>query len=165
MNARIIGDDMARLISKTDRATNPHGCWYFTGARNSHGYGNTWLAGKYIGAHRAAYAIFCGPTPKGMHVDHLCHTRANCTGGDSCPHRACVRPSHLALTTHRDNNLRGHGVSSDNALKTHCPRGHAFDAANTYVRPQQPGSDKASRDCRACRAESSRRFLARKASA
>jgi hypothetical protein len=165
MNARIIGDDMARLISKTDRSTNPDGCWHFTGARSGHGYGNMFFDGSVKGAHRVSYMIFCGHAPKGMHVDHMCHTRDNCSGGSECRHRTCVRPSHLTLTTHRDNNLRGHGVSAENALKTHCPRGHAFDAANTYVRPQQPGSDKTSRDCRTCRAESSRRFLARKASA
>jgi hypothetical protein len=39
-----------------------------------------------------------------------------------------------------------------NALKRECPRGHPYDEANTYVRP-----DRGSRSCRACRKESRKR--------
>jgi hypothetical protein len=34
-----------------------------------------------------------------------------------------------------------------NAAKTHCPRGHPYDDANTYISPR------GSRICRKCRSE------------
>lgn len=155
MVKRIIGDDMRRLISKTDRNPHPEGCWCFTGALNSHGYGNIYFQGKYVSTQRMSYQIFCGPIPEGMHVDHLCHTRENCSGGDTCRHRKCVRPSHLGLATHRDNLLRGRGVGGDNFRKTHCPEGHEFTEETTYIRPdKKPGTS--SRECLPCRRERGR---------
>jgi hypothetical protein len=158
---RIIGDDMYRLISKTDKGPHPDGCWYFTGAIGSHGYGNIWFQGKYTSTQRMCYKIFCGEIPENMHVDHLCHTRENCSGVVKCRHRKCIRPSHLTLATHRDNLLRGNGGGGDNIRKTHCSRGHLFTPETTYVRPGvKPGNS--SRDCRICRSDASRKSIARK---
>lgn len=39
-----------------------------------------------------------------------------------------------------------------------CPKGHPYDAANTYIKPGG-----GARDCRACRREASRRYEARRA--
>ncbi|RZU21729.1 hypothetical protein [Streptomyces sp. BK239] len=43
--------------------------------------------------------------------------------------------------------LRGTGPTARNARRTHCVRGHRFDAANTYVTPS------GARNCRTCCAE------------
>jgi hypothetical protein len=142
--------DMERIIAMTDRTPNPEGCWYFTGTRMNTGYGYLRFQGVETTAHRAVYQIFCGDTPSNMYVDHLCHTRENCAGGRSCRHRMCIRPSHLALVTNRENVLRGHGAPSENFRKTHCNRGHEYTEENTYIRPDvKPGNQV--RCCRECR--------------
>ena len=67
--------------------------------------------------------------------------------------------SNLRWGTQRDNLLDSsrrdgtHAASS----KTECKNGHPFDAENTYIRP-----DGFSRDCRKCRVDRNRRYLARK---
>lgn len=61
---RIIGDDRARLLSKIARTAGDH--WLWTGAKNGRGYGNFYLQGRYVGAHRAAYMLLVGPIPVGL---------------------------------------------------------------------------------------------------
>jgi hypothetical protein len=48
------------------------------------------------------------------------------------------------------------GPGAHNKAKTHCVRGHLFDAANTYHLPN------GGRSCRTCARESSRRFVERR---
>lgn len=157
---RIFGDDRRRLLSKLDMSGGFDSCWLFTGARTGWGYGNFYMGHRYYGAHKAAYLLFVGPVPEGMEVDHLCHVRTDCAGGIECPHRACANPSHLALATHRNNDLRGCGQSAENIRLTHCRRGHAFDEKNTYIPPKtKPGHSR--RDCRECRAAAQRRYVRR----
>jgi len=108
-------------------------CWLWTGAVNGNGYGNFNESGRYVGAHRVAYELVIGPIPADLTLDHLCRVRL------------CVNPSHLEPVTNGDNVRRGMSVPALNARKTHCKRGHPFDARNTYRRPD------GSRQCRACR--------------
>jgi hypothetical protein len=65
---------------------------------------------------------FLGPRPAGMQIRHL-------DGDTSNPHVA-----NLAYGTPRENGLDAvsHGKNR-NANKTHCPRGHPYDSANTLV--------------------------------
>ncbi|MDP9192333.1 MAG: hypothetical protein M3P06_11600 [Acidobacteriota bacterium] len=49
--------------------------------------------------------------------------------------RACVRPDHLEVVTHKENNLRGHSFAARNARKTHCKHGHPFEGDNLHLTP------------------------------
>lgn len=118
------------------------GCWLWQGSVNRlNGYG-------YVSrglAHRLSYELFVGPIPRDLQVDHLCRVRS------------CVNPEHLEAVTQRENLLRGQTVTARNAAVTHCPRGHAYDAENTWY--QVKGHK---RRCRICTLESNRRSAARK---
>lgn len=116
-------------IQKAGPTRNP--CWEWTGSRNKDGYGTFGLRRKNRFAHVVAWTIEHGPIPDHLEIDHLCRNRA------------CVRPQHMELVTHRENLLRGKTVTGLNAAKTHCKRGHPFDDENTII--VQGG-----RQCRAC---------------
>ena len=99
-----------------------NGCWKWTAGQRA-GYGRFRLYGRsgpLVQAHRFAYEHLIGPIPAGLQSDHLCRNRA------------CVNPAHLEPVTPRENVLRGDGLAAREARKTHCPKGHSYDAANTY---------------------------------
>ena len=110
-------------------------CWEWTKSTGSHGYGQTWDGSRNILAHRAAWVLANDyQIPDDMTVDHLCHNKL------------CCNPYHLVLLSNQENASRnGH------ALKTHCPEGHLYDGANTYVQPSN-----GSRRCRKCATERER---------
>lgn len=122
------------------RATIPAdgGCWEWNGATNNRGYGVVQM-GRGIGialVHRVVYEAFVGPIPEGLTIDHLC---ANST---------CVNPQHLEAVTKSENVRRQWQAGRadpmrHNREKTHCPRGHPYDDANTYRNAGR-------RSCRAC---------------
>lgn len=129
-----------RLLSKTTPGYG--GCVVYTGGVNKSGYGVIGHEGKSLGTHRVAYELLVGPAPEGMVLDHLCHTRdLSCVGGDDCLHRRCINPHHMEPVPPGENARRGRSAES---AKTHCPQGHPYDEANTYLSPQ------GSRVCRAC---------------
>ena len=108
-------------------------CWLWLGRRSNEGYGLLGFQGKSgATAHRVAYELSVSGIPKGLVIDHLCRTRH------------CVNPRHLEVVTQRENILRGIGASAKNAKKTHCPKGHEYSNANTYITPS------GSRSCKAC---------------
>lgn len=119
------------------------GCWRFTGAKSSNGYGSVGYRSRVWSAHKLAYTMLVGTVPDGLTLDHLCHNRdLDCPGGRTCEHRACCNPEHLEPVPQRVNSAR-----SPNTLygATHCPRGHSY--ATAYVRPN------GRRECRECRDE------------
>jgi hypothetical protein len=127
------------------------GCWMWLGATTSGGYGNfaefpsrLRIGNGNVPAHVFAYRALVGPVPAGMVLDHLCHNAdAACLGGSACPHRRCVNPEHLEPATRRTNTLRGVGPAALHAKAETCPRGHPYDAGNTYYH-------RGSRHCRTC---------------
>lgn len=117
--------------AKVDRCDPDH-CWLWQGTPNvAGGYGRLGKGG-YARAHRFAYELLIGPIPKGLTLDHLCRVRL------------CVNPKHLEPVTIGVNALRGVSPNAQNARKTHCLRGHPFNAKNTYVRTD------GHRTCRPC---------------
>ena len=141
-----------RFWAKVDKSGE---CWLWTAGRNTPGYGvisEGGHSGKQLSTHRVAYELEVGPIPNGLTIDHLCHNAdLTCPGGNTCPHRACVRPDHLEAVLNRINILRGRAPVALQAQKIACPQGHAYDESNTYAW-------RGHRRCRQCNAEVARRL-------
>lgn len=100
-------------------------CWYWLGSKvQTRGliYGTHWDGIRNRRAHIVMYESEVGPVPDGMELDHLCRNTL------------CVNPGHLEPVTHRLNILRGESPGAKNAKKTHCPKGHSYDAKDAIRR-------------------------------
>jgi hypothetical protein len=107
--------------------TRTEGCWLWQGRVDAAGYGRIWLD-TY--AHREAWERANGPIPPGLTIDHICEVKT------------CVNPAHLQVVT------RGENCALARLRRTHCPKGHPYDEANTYR-----WSGNGNRQCRTCRRE------------
>lgn len=126
-----------------------NGCWEWL-ASTWHGYGIFYCSEERCGtnAHRVAWRLYKGPIPDGLHIDHLCRNRR------------CVNPDHLEPVTQAINNLRVPNNIADRArARTHCPQGHLYDEANTYLLKD------GRRDCRECRNQAQRNRRSAKSTA
>lgn len=114
----------SRLVETKD------GCLEWTGAKHRQGYGRIRVEGKITFTHRLAWQLSFGAIPKGLFVCHAC---------DNPP---CCNPKHLWLGTNLENQRdmfakgRARRSGKFNAVKTHCPQGHAYDEMNTYTAPR-----------------------------
>lgn len=139
--ARPITERLARFIIRL----SPDECWPWRGGHDRDGYALFSIRAKSVRAHRVTYEHEFGQIPDGLVIDHLCRNRG------------CVNPAHLEAVTNRTNVVeRGRGVTSENARKTHCKRGHEFTEENTYHKPQQGGLARVCRECEAARARCER---------
>ena len=104
-------------------------CWEFRGA-NDQGYGVIGRGARGTGTvqtHRAAWEIFRGPIPAGLHIDHLCRNRM------------CCNPEHLEPVTQAENNRRSHAAN----VRTACRRGHPYVEGSYYQKLKQ-------KECKEC---------------
>jgi hypothetical protein len=98
----------ARFWSKVEKSES--GCWQWTGAVTSAGYGSfgvvTTPKPRMVSAHKAHWEMVNGPVPAGLVLMH------------SCDNRRCVRLDHLRVGSVAENNV-------DMALKgRHRPGGN-----------------------------------------
>lgn len=146
IDTRTVGDSRAalaqRFVSRIE--IDSRGCWLWTGQLDNYGYGKLYIGDRRkVLAHRYSYETFIGPIPDGLQLDHLCRVRS------------CVNPGHLEPVTIAENIARSPiAPATINAAKTHCPQGHEYTVANTYMRGT-------SRHCKTCRREYKRRWRAR----
>jgi hypothetical protein len=144
-------DPAKKLLRKI--AAGQDGCWIYTGSTSDQGYGVFYFPGaRWALAHRAAYTIFVGPIPDGLHLDHTCHNKSDCPGGTACRHRRCVNPGHLEAVTPVENIRRSrHTLASKFGGRSHCAAGHEYTDENTrwYVRTKET---RPVRKCRTCEA-------------
>lgn len=128
------------------RTVTAAGCWEWTGCRDRHGYGRIAWGDDTRFTHRIALELAQGSIPDGLVVDHLCRNPP------------CFNPAHLQAVQQRTNLLRGETVPASRSAITHCPQGHEYDSANTYL------SKRGQRHCRTCLNTRSRaRYWAKKA--
>ena len=75
--------DSDRFWAKVDKTDE---CWLWTAGTNYDGYGQFWVDGKYMGAHRFSWELANGPI-SGRKLDHRCRVKR------------CVNPDHLRVLT------------------------------------------------------------------
>lgn len=95
---------VAKILRRSIRTVE--GCWQWTGAKNQGGYGLVSDGhGRNIVVHRAVVMVRDGEVPDGSVIDHTCHDSYVCKQ-KPCPHRSCVNPEHLQVTTAQANTAR-----------------------------------------------------------
>jgi hypothetical protein len=81
-----VSDRFWSKVVKSDGA-----CWDWIGAKSPLGYGQLYVAGRKVGAHRLSWLLMRGEIAEGLNVLHR------------CDRPCCVNPDHLFLGTMSDN--------------------------------------------------------------
>lgn len=113
-----------------------NGCWLWTGARGTRGYGERVWRTDNVRIHRQMYKIVHGVRLTSKEV--VCHR---------CDVRHCCNPEHLWAGTRKEN-MRDCSAKgrADRQWMTACHRGHPFTPENTWIEPKTGW-----RKCRACK--------------
>ncbi len=136
-----VAERLARRLQATDT-----GCLEWTRYTDASGYGVIAIDSQPVGTHRVAWELANGPIPDGLWVLHHCDNPPCCQTDPT----EGYPEGHLFLGTH-DQNMADmvakgrHRNGREN--RNVCPKGHAYDEANTYVRADGV------RNCRACSRE------------
>lgn len=133
--------------AKVDRR-GPDECWPWLARISPDGYGRFNRSPVGVLAHRYGWHLANGPIPDGHVIDHVCHDPATCTGGKSCPHRACQNPAHM-LPVSNARNASVERRRTPNSDVTHCPQGHEYTPENTLWSTRKSTGRKF-RQCRTC---------------
>ncbi len=123
---------IVRISTKTLQSFRPKSCarvsgsicWEYMGARDMHGYGRVFIAGKEIKAQRVYFNVFVGPLPEGARLKHF-------LGAGRCIGSACCNPAHLAVEQR---------FTSIRFASRVCPKGHLIDNA-VIENPQEESPD------------------------
>jgi hypothetical protein len=151
-----IGVALSHLVIPEDRGQ----CWGWDSTVNSAGYPKfaRWSAKYHNGdngrcpcgrkrtrpvmMHRLMYCVEIGPIGEGMVIDHLCNNRG------------CCNPSHLQMTTPKNNLLRTWAtLAGANARKSRCPK-----CGDGYREKARTNGKYVGRYCPTCMAQHRRRW-------
>ena len=133
---------MDKFWSKVDKTDS---CWNWMGYKNK-GYGRFRLDKNLVLSHRFAYELVKGKIPTNKQIDHL------------CKNPSCVNPEHLEAVTQQENMRRSFCISTINAKKTHCPKGHELKGDNLTNYPLRRGY----RECKICTKKYMKEYYERK---
>lgn len=106
------------------------GCWLWSGALNSSGYGSVTFQGKTWRVHRLIHTYIVGEPIVAFELHHI------------CAQKSCCNPSHLEKLTKAQHSAIGY-----RSKLTHCPAGHPYSGDNLLM-----WSDK-HRRCKICQEE------------
>ncbi len=121
--------DILRFYKKVQKTDH---CWEWTGAKKPSGYGNFWLNGKHINAHKFSAIYILGGAG-----EIVCH---------KCDNKSCVRPEHLYWGTVETNTLDALERDRYNPWRKGmkiCDRNHLMVTENIVSR----GNRKRCREC------------------
>lgn len=113
--------DLDRFWAKVNKTDY---CWEWTAAKKPSGYGNFWLNGKYINAHKYSAIIHGILTEPDLHVLH------------TCDNKSCVNPKHLYQGTNGQNVQDAIDRNRYNPWRRNmevCDRGHQQTSENVVV--------------------------------
>ena len=127
LNAGRIGMPERKVPLVAQKIAFDPGCWLWIASCKDNGYGQFNDGVRTWNAHRLVFQLAGGNVDQDQELDHLCRVRR------------CVNPAHLEPVTRAVNLRRQFEVI------THCPQGHEYSEANTYLW-------RGFRHCRACRA-------------
>lgn len=135
-----------RLADVLARIQRGAGCWSWSGHHRPSD-GRPYF--RRVPAYRVVWQALVGPLDLGVVLHHVCENPA------------CVRPApgHVVRLESQSDHGKEHGRGGDwgQAEKTHCPQGHEYTPANTYVwHRTRDGRPSTERQCRTCLNEKKR---------